>query len=126
MKVQEFKLMLLNKLYTITDEWFDTNTLQDRFINGTLKTIIKANKNKYDNLINMFADENGDIDLSEMRNQLINVIPERIEMDVNEITSKWNIPSYLIPNKLLLLTRKDILDILKLINKGYTLFVYPL
>ena len=113
MKVQEFKLMLLNKLYAITDEWFDTNTLQDRFINGTLKTIINANKNKYDNLINMFADENGNVDLSEMRNQLINVIPERIEMDVNEITSKWNIPSYLIPNKLLLLTRKDILDILK-------------
>lgn len=113
MKVQEFKLMVLNKLYKITDEWFDTNTLQDRFINGTLKTIIKANQNKYDNLINMFADENGNVDLSEMRNQLVNVIPEKIEMDVTEITSKWNVPSYLLPKKVLLLTRKDILDILK-------------
>lgn len=113
MKTNEFKLMVVNKLYSLVDEWFDTNTLQDRFINGTLKTIIKANQHKYDNLINMFADENGNVDLSEIRNQMINVIPERIEMDVNEITSKWNVPSYLIPNKLLLLTRKDILDILK-------------
>lgn len=113
MKVQEFKLTTINKLYSIVDEWFDTNTLQDRFINGAMKTIIKANQNKYDGVINMFVDENGDIDLTEIKKQLEGVIPEKLEMDVKEITQRWNIPSYLIPNKILLLTRKDILDILK-------------
>lgn len=34
-------------------------------------------------------------------------------MDISQITSKWGVPKYLIPNKILLLTKTDIMDILK-------------
>ena len=47
MKVDEFKLRTINKLYSIIDGWFD-NGFQDGMINGVLKTIIKSNQNKYD------------------------------------------------------------------------------
>lgn len=113
MKLSEFKLTTINKLNHIIDEWFDGQTIQDRFLNGSLKTIIKAKQNSYDGIINMFADEEGNIDLSELKKQMEGVIPEKLEMDISQITSKWGVPKYLIPNKILLLTKTDIMDILK-------------
>lgn len=114
MKIDELKQYIVPRLYNIIDGWFDTQSMQDRFINGTLKTIIQANINKYDYILSLFGNENGDIDLSLLKEEMKKTMQNRYEMDVKELTSKWNIPSFLLPNKVLLITRDELMELLPL------------
>ena len=112
MKIQEFKIRTINKLNSLIDQWFD-NGVQDGIINGVLKTLIKNNKDKYDQMLNLFIDDKGDVDLSLLHQQLDKTITNDIELELRDIANKLGIPIYLIPNKILYLTKNDILDILK-------------
>lgn len=112
MRVEEFKVRTINKLFNIIDGWFD-NGFQDGMINGVLKTIVKANQNKYDELLKVFTDEQGNIDLSEIRKQMEKVIPENLEMDLKDYANKMGVPPYLVPNKVLILPKKDVIDLFK-------------
>ena len=112
MNITDFKIRTINKLYNMIDSWFDT-TIQDGFINGILKSIIKSNQDKYDDMLNIFVDSKGQVDLSELYKQLDKNITNDIELDLKEIAKGFNIPSYIVPNKVLFLTKNDILDLIK-------------
>lgn len=112
MKIQEFKIRTINKLNSLIDQWFD-NGVQDGIINGVLKTLIRNNKDKYDQMLNLFVDDKGDVDLSLLHQQLDKTITNDIELELRDIANKLGIPIYLIPNKILYLTKNDVLEILK-------------
>lgn len=111
MNVQDFKLNTINKLNNLIDQWFD-NGIQDGIINGVLKSLIKNNQNKYDELIKLFVDEDGNVDLNELHKQLDKHIDKDIEIDLKSLAIKLNIPSYIVPNKILFLTKNDILKLI--------------
>lgn len=103
---------MTNYLYSLVNQWFDTTSYSDIVINGALKTSIKANMNKYDVLLEMFTDENGDI----LINDLIDNIGDRLIGDGLHIDLKALFPQFkaLLPPKILLYSRKDLNDL-----KGY-------
>lgn len=112
MKIEEFKIRTINKLYSLLDGWFD-NGIQDGIINGVLKTVIKANQYKYDELLKVFTDEQGELDLSEISKQMMRVVPENTELDLKEMANRFNVATYLVPNKVLILSKKDVMDLFK-------------
>ena len=112
MKIQEFKIRTINKLNSLIDQWFD-NGFQDGMINGVLKTIIKANQNKYDELLKVFSDEQGNIDLSEINKQMEKSVPDNLEIDLKDYANKLGVPPYLVPNKILFLPKKDIMSLFR-------------
>lgn len=111
MNVYEFKINTINKINQLLDGWFD-NGLQDGIVNGVLKSLIKNNQNKYDALINLFVNEDGEVDLNELHKQLDKTIDKDVEIDLKSLSVKLGIPAYLIPNKILFLSKKDILNLI--------------
>ena len=60
MNISELKMRLLNKANSLIDVYFSNNGLTEKFINSTLKIIMKQNIHKIDNVFELFADKNGD------------------------------------------------------------------
>lgn len=101
MKKSEFKLKAINYINKLIDNWFDTNTFQDNLAKSFAKTIVKANQNRYDYIIDMVTDENGNVLIEDLLNNFN--FNENIEMDLTKYGS-------FMPNKILLLTPNDIED----------------
>lgn len=99
MKKGEFKIKAVNYINKLIDNWFDSNTLQDNLARSFAKTIVKANQNKYDNVIDMLTDDNGNVLVEDLLNNFN--LNDNIEMDLTKYSS-------LLPNKILLLTPNDI------------------
>ena len=87
-------------------EWFNDKP----FIKGLGISIIDANINKMDNLIELFENENGDIDVQGIVNNLSD-INEPIKIDLTTI-------SPLLPSRVLLITKEDFNDFLNYANTG--------
>lgn len=110
MTKEVFKTKMTNYLHRLVNQWFDTTSTVDIMANGLAKTIIKANMNKYDVLLEMFTDENGDI----LINDLIDNLGDRLIGDGIQIDLRAIFPQFkaILPPKVLLYSRKD-LDELK-------------
>jgi hypothetical protein len=88
----EFKRRMLEGLYKLCDQWFDDNAL----MKGIARTVIQANANKYDAVLDMLTDENGNV----LVNELLNNITDDVHIDL----------PYL--NKVLILSKTDIRNII--------------
>lgn len=111
MKISEFKIRIINGLNGFVDDYFGSGSLTDKFINSTLKVIIKQNSNKYDNILELFADENGEIDPHTIINEYSNLlIGEGIIIDIRDFIPNEMIKS-LLPNKALKIRKEDIINI---------------
>lgn len=99
MKKGEFKIKAVNYINKLIDNWFDSNTLQDNLARSFAKTIVKANQNKYDNVIDMLTDDNGNVLVEDLLDNFN--LNDNIEIDLTKYSS-------LLPNKILLLTQNDI------------------
>ena len=78
-------------------EWFpDKNVLR-----GLGNALIDANVNKYDSILDMFADENGEIDVE----GIIKNMDDKIEIDLQSL-------SPILPNRILLIMKSDLLKML--------------
>ena len=106
MKIEELKTNFVTKSDNLLNAWFDTPTLSDNIFKGIGKTIIQSNINKYDNVINLFADENGDLNIDQLIENVISKLPEKMEIDIQKMIG---IPF----NKILLISRQDIVNLLK-------------
>ena len=105
----ELKMIVSNHFNKLIGEWFDTNSIQDNLAKTFAKTILQANINKYDNIIDLVTDENGDV----LINELIDNIPfEDIKIDL----TTFNIP--LLPRKILIFSKQDFERIKQEIKKG--------
>lgn len=111
MKAGEIKMRLTNSVLGLIDTYFGANTMQEKFINATLKIILKQNIHKVDPMLNLFADKDGEINFQEIINEYAKMIDENgyifdLKDYVNDETVKK-----LIPNKILVIKREDILNL---------------
>jgi BioD-like phosphotransacetylase family protein len=112
MKAGEIKMRVSNTAIGLVDTYFNEDNLAEKFINSTLKIVIKQNLYKLDSLLALFTDENGDINVEE-------IITEYAQM-IDETGFVFNLKDYietdsvkrLIPDKALVIKREDIESIL--------------
>ena len=100
MKRVEFKNAITIFFKRRMNEWFADKP----FIKGLGLSIVDANVNKMDKFIELFEDENGDIDVKGLINNLSD-IKEPIKIDLTTI-------SPLLPNRVLFITKDDFNEIL--------------
>ena len=109
----EVKMRLSNSVMNMIDTYFGANTLSEKFINSTLKIILKQNLYKIEPMLNLFADKNGDIDVDTIIMEYSQMIDENgFIFDLKDYIDN-DIVKSLIPDKSLIIKREDILNLLK-------------
>lgn len=113
MKLSEFKIRLTNTANSLIDTYFGNNGLTEKFINSTLKIIVKQNVHKIDDILTLFTDANGELDSTAIINEYANMIDENgIVFDLKEHVNNELVKGML-PDKILIIKKEDILSILK-------------
>jgi hypothetical protein len=95
MKTNEVKAVIAQHLNKLITEWFGDKPL----IQAIAKTAVRANINKYDNLLEMLTDEKGNLLVDELIDNL--GIKDGYEIDLTAI-------SPLLPNRVILISKQDI------------------
>lgn len=93
MTKKELKPVLSDFLKGMMEDWFPDMPL----IKGIGLSLVDANINKYDPIIDMFADENGNINIENLRS---NIPSTEIRINLKEL-------SPILPNRILLITKSD-------------------
>lgn len=108
MKASEFKLCLVSGVNNLIDDYFGSHTIADKFINSTLKILVKQNTYKLDNILDLFTDEHGMIDENIIIEEYSKVIGESgFILDIREFIKNDMIRN-LLPNKALIIKKDDI------------------
>lgn len=108
MKASEFKLCLVSGVNNLIDDYFGSHTMADKFINSTLKILVKQNTYKVDNILDLFTDEHGMIDENIIIEEYSKVIGESgFILDIREFIKNDMIRN-LLPNKALIIKKDDI------------------
>lgn len=108
MKASEFKLSLISGLNRLIDDYFGAATVADKFINSTLKIIIKQNSYKLDDVLELFSDEHGCIDKDIIIDNYSEVLGESgVIFDIRDFIKNDFVKS-LLPNKALVIKREDL------------------
>ena len=108
MKKGELKIKVLNYFNRQIDMWFDSNSLQDNISRTFAKTMVKANQNKFDNIIDMLTDENGDVLVDDLLN---NFEFQDFTIDLTQYSS-------LLPRKILIFSRSDFEELKNALKNG--------
>ena len=112
MKVAEVKIRLINTANSLIDTYFNGNDFTEKFLNSTLKIILKQNIHKLDDVFTLFTDKYGEIDLKMMIDEYSNMISDNgIIFDLKDYVSNDFVKNML-PNKVLVLKKEDIMSIL--------------
>ena len=113
MKVSEIKIRLTNTVNSLIDTYFNESSMTDKFINSTLKLLVKQNIHKVDDMLVLFADKDGEIDADVVINEYANMIgDEGFVFDLREYVNNPLVKSVL-PDKVLVIKKEDIYSILK-------------
>lgn len=108
MKASEFKLSLVSGINNLIDDYFGSNSKADKFINSTLKIIVKQNTYKLDDFLGIFMDEHGSIDENIILEEYSNVIGESgLVLDIRDFVKNEFIRTML-PNKALIIKKNDL------------------
>lgn len=107
MKANELKTIVSKHLIRLMGEWFNDNP----FFQAIGKTVVQANINKFDGLLEMLSDTNGDIMTNALIENLGDIVEKGYQIDLTEI-------SPLLPNRILLVTKEDVKSLISEINKG--------
>jgi hypothetical protein len=111
MKIAEVKIRLINTANSLIDTYFNGSDFSDKFLNSTMKIIIKQNANKFDDVFKLFADKNDDIDLDMMVNEYSKMISDNgIIFDIKDYVSNDFVKNML-PDKVLVIKKEDILSL---------------
>jgi hypothetical protein len=112
MKTGEVKIRISKAVYGMIDTYFGGTALNEKFINSTLKILVKQNLHKLDSVLEMFTDKNGEIDATEIVAEYANIIDEKgFIFDIKQYVDN-DIVKSLIPDKVLVIKREDIINIL--------------
>lgn len=112
MKASEFKLSLVQGINNLIDDYFGTASKTDKFINSTLKIIVRQNTYKLDDILDLFTDEHGCINESIIIEEYSKVIGENgWVLDIRDFIKNDFVRSML-PNKALIIKREDIRNML--------------
>ena len=111
MKAGEVKMRLCNSVMNMIDTYFGGNAINEKFINSTLKIILKQNLYKIEPMLNLFCDKNGEINTADIVAEYANMIDENgYVFDLKQYIDNEMIKS-LIPDRVLILKREDILNL---------------
>ena len=111
MKIGEVKMKLSNSVMGLIDTYFSGNALNEKFVNSTLKIILKQNLYKIDSILSLFTDQNGDINTDEIVMEYSKMIDENgIVFDLKKYIDN-DLVKTIVPDKILILKREDILNI---------------
>lgn len=101
MKKHELKPIIKDFLTNMMNEWFEDKPVWKTIGNS----LISANINKYDNVLDMFADDKGDIDVENILNSINDTMETPLKIDLQQY-------SPLLPSRVLLITKQDIKNLL--------------
>lgn len=108
MKASEFKLSIVHGINNLIDDYFGSSSMADRFINSTLKIMVRQNTYKLDNIIELFSDESGYIDEEVIIEEYSKVLGEQgFIFDLRDMIKNEMIRSML-PNKALIIKSEDL------------------
>lgn len=112
MKTGELKMRLIKAVMGMIDTYFCSNALNEKFINSTLKILVKQNAYKIDSVLELFADKDGEINATEIVAEYADMIDEKgYIFDIKQYVDNDMVKS-LIPDKVLVVKREDILNML--------------
>lgn len=103
MKKAEVKKIVSDYLIKMMGDWFPDKPL----VKALGITAIQANTNKFDGVIDMISDENGDVNIDGLVENLKDYLDKDLQIDLTTI-------SPFLPQRVLIVTKTDMND---LINK---------
>ena len=113
MKASEFKLRVVSTLNELVDIYFGSDTMIDKFVNSTLHVMIKQKSYMLDDVMNLFTDQDGNIDKELLIDEYSKMFGNKdIVIDIRDYIKNDFIKGIL-PNKSLIIKSNDILDMLK-------------
>lgn len=113
MKLQEFKLRLIQGANILIDDYFGSNTISDKLLNSTLKVLVKQNQHKLNGILDIFADENGEVNEDIIIEEYSKVLGDKgVVLDLRNFINNDLIKSIL-PNKALVIKINDLERIFK-------------
>ena len=113
MKASEFKLRVVSTLNELVDIYFGSDAMIDRFVNSTLHVMIKQKSYMLDDIMNLFTDQDGNIDKELLIDEYSKMFGNKdIVIDIRDYIKNDFIKGIL-PNKSLIIKSNDILDMLK-------------
>lgn len=111
MKAQEVKLKLVTSVNRLIDTYFGSPVVSEKMINATLKVLVKQNAYKLDNMLELFADANGDINPQDILIEYANQVDENgVVIDIKQYINNETLKQF-IPNKVLVMRKEDILNL---------------
>lgn len=113
MKTSEFKLKVLTGLNNMVDTYFGSNTMTDKFLNSTIKVMIKQKSYMLNDAVNLFANEHDEIDEHVILEEYTKMFKDdKIIIDLRDFVGN-NFVKGLLPDKALVLRVDDIINMLK-------------
>lgn len=113
MKASEFKLRVISTLNELVDIYFSSDAIIDKFVNSTLHIMIKQKSYMLDDVMNLFTDQDGNIDKELLIDEYSKMFGDKdIVIDIRDFIKNDFIKGML-PNKSLIVKSDDILDMLK-------------
>lgn len=111
MKIGEVKMRLSNSVMGLIDTYFSGSALNEKFVNSTLKILLKQNLYKLDSILNLFSDQNGEINTEDIVTEYSKMIDENgIVFDLKKYIDNDLVKNF-VPDKILIIKREDILNI---------------
>lgn len=111
MKAQEVKLKLVTSVNRLIDTYFGSPVVSEKMINATLKVLVKQNAYKLDNMLELFADANGDINPQDILIEYANQVDENgVIIDIKQYINNETLKQFM-PNKVLVMRKEDILNL---------------
>ena len=108
MKASEFKLSVVSGINSLIDDYFGSSSKADKFINSTLKILVKQNTYKLDDILCLFADEHGMIDEDIIIEEYSKVIGDSgFIFDIRDFI-KNDFVRNMLPNKALVVKKEDL------------------
>jgi hypothetical protein len=108
MKASEFKLSVIQGVNNLIDDYFGTGSFADKFINSTLKIMVRQNTYKLDDVMNLSTDEHGCIDEDIIIEEYSKILGESgFVFDIRDLVKNDLIKSML-PNKALIVKKEDL------------------
>ena len=112
MNISELKLRILSGANNLIDDYFGSGSISDNMINATLKLLVRQNEYKLDNILNLFKDENGEINGDVVVEEYSKVFGnEGIILDIRDFVKSNTIRNFL-PDKCLRITQSDLRKII--------------
>lgn len=97
----QVKDIVSKKLIRLMGEWFDNLPI----FQAIGITVVQTNLNKFDGLIDMLTDENGNVNIKDLVNNLGTAIEQDMTIDLKAI-------SPYLPNRVIIISKADIKEII--------------